>query len=186
MSSHHIVKEKQEPALYIDDLGLFNEELLGQLLEWSPTLMVSHQAYDKILSLGLKVDVLVNATHDFLQENTRVIHSNKDALHTALDFLVAEDYPAVNIITSQFDVERFNAYIEKINLVIFTDTAKVFAVKSGFSVWKPKNSIFKILSNSPVTTSNLSQDETNTYSVTNDGFVQFTFTENTIFISEQL
>ncbi|RYD76847.1 MAG: thiamine pyrophosphokinase, partial [Sphingobacteriales bacterium] len=29
MSSHHIVKEKQEPALYIDELGNFNEEYLG-------------------------------------------------------------------------------------------------------------------------------------------------------------
>jgi hypothetical protein len=41
MSSHHIVKEKQEPALYIHHFGNFDEEYLGQLLEWSPTLLVA-------------------------------------------------------------------------------------------------------------------------------------------------
>ncbi|RZK41505.1 MAG: thiamine pyrophosphokinase, partial [Pedobacter sp.] len=40
MSSHHIVREKQEPALYIHQLGNFDEEKLGQLLEWSPTVLV--------------------------------------------------------------------------------------------------------------------------------------------------
>lgn len=186
MSSHHIVKEKQEPALYIDDLGLFNEEFLGQLLEWSPTLMVSHLAYDKILSLGLKVDVLVNATHDFLQENTKIIHSNKDSLLTTLDFLVAEKYPAVNIIARQFEREKLVDYIERINLVVFTETEKIYAIRSGFSVWKPQGSIFKILSNNLVKTSNLSEKETGTYSVVHDGFVRFTFAQETIFISENL
>ncbi|MFD2144372.1 hypothetical protein [Mucilaginibacter antarcticus] len=39
MSSHHIVREKQEPALLVLGLDGFDEEQLGQLLEWSPTLM---------------------------------------------------------------------------------------------------------------------------------------------------
>ena len=49
MSSHHIVKEKQEPALYIHQLGDFNEEFLGQLLEWSPTVIVAAGEYEKVV-----------------------------------------------------------------------------------------------------------------------------------------
>lgn len=41
MSSHHIVREKQEPALLIMDLNGFNDEHLGQLLEWNPTVLVN-------------------------------------------------------------------------------------------------------------------------------------------------
>ena len=41
MSSHHIVREKQEPALLVLGLDDFPDELLGQLLEWSPTVIVT-------------------------------------------------------------------------------------------------------------------------------------------------
>lgn len=41
MSSHHIVKEKQEPAFYIDYIGDFNEKLLEQFLECSPAFLFS-------------------------------------------------------------------------------------------------------------------------------------------------
>ena len=79
MSSHHIVREKQEPALYIHQIGDFNEEYLGQLLEWSPTLIVNGAIYEKIVSLGLKVDVVVNATDgNAFQENTRSISGPGD------------------------------------------------------------------------------------------------------------
>ncbi|HYG16495.1 MAG TPA: thiamine diphosphokinase, partial [Bacteroidia bacterium] len=40
MSSHHFVKEKQEPALIIANGEACSRELLGQLLEWQPTVMV--------------------------------------------------------------------------------------------------------------------------------------------------
>jgi hypothetical protein len=72
MSSHHIVREKQEPALYIHDLGAFDEEYLGQILEWSPTLIVNGESYEKVISMGLKVDVILNAAEELIpQENTK-------------------------------------------------------------------------------------------------------------------
>ena len=37
MSSHHIVRDDQEPALIITNgASCSEEELIGQLLEWSP------------------------------------------------------------------------------------------------------------------------------------------------------
>ena len=56
MSSHHFVKEKQEPALIIADLDGFDEEYLGQLLEWSPTVLVPSHLVEKVISLGIKID----------------------------------------------------------------------------------------------------------------------------------
>lgn len=187
MSSHHIVKEKQEPALYIDELGNFNEELLGQLLEWSPTLLVNANNYDKILSLGLKVDVLVNGNNNNeTQENTKVIQGPVDALMVAVNYLYEEKFPAVNVITNKFDLERFTGFSDKINLVVFTAKAKFYTIKSGFSVWKPAGSEFNILGNPYLEVTNLMQNENEIFEVVKDGFVEFTFSGQPIFISEPI
>lgn len=186
MSSHHIVKEKQEPALYIDELGNFNEELLGQLLEWSPTLLVNGESYDKIFSLGLKVDVLVNGNGQETQEDTKVIQGPVDALMVAINYLYEERYPAVNVIAKKFDLEKFAGFEDKINLVVFTERAKHYPIKSGFSVWKPAGSEFLIHGNRYIEVTNLVQNEEEIFAVVKDGFVEFTFSGQPIFISEPI
>jgi thiamine pyrophosphokinase len=186
MSSHNIVKEKQEPALYIDELGNFNEELLGQLLEWSPTLLVNGENYDKIFSLGLKVDVLVNGNGQEAQEDTKVVQGPVDALMVAVNYLYEERYPAVNVITNKFDLEKFAGFEDKINLVVFSERAKHYPIKSGFSVWKPAGSEFLIHGNRYMEVTNLAQNEEEIFTVVKDGFVEFTFSGQPIFISEPL
>lgn len=187
MSSHHIVREKQEPALYIHHLGDFNEEYLGQLLEWSPTLIVNEANYEKLISLGLKVDVVVNSSADAVfQENTKVLKGVEDNIQAVLNHLVAEKYPAVNIISSEAKLMDLTAYLGNIDIVLFTDTEKRYAIKSGFSIWKPKGSIFKIEVISYFETSNLKQEENGDFIVINDGFVTFNFTTAYLFISEVL
>ena len=59
MSSHHIVKDKQEPALIIANGEECSQELMGQLLEWQPTVMVLDGALDRVLPLGIKVDIVL-------------------------------------------------------------------------------------------------------------------------------
>ena len=59
MSSHHIVRDDQEPALIIANGASCNIELLGQLLEWSPLVIVLDSAMERVLELGIKVDVLL-------------------------------------------------------------------------------------------------------------------------------
>lgn len=187
MSSHHIIREKQEPALYIHHLGAFDEEYLGQLLEWSPTLIVNAAVYEKVISLGLKVDLVVNsADQDFVQENTKVIQARTEALDAVLDYLIAEKYPAVNVIDEKSNLRELGNYVAEINIVIFTETEKAYAVKSGFSIWKPKDSIFNIEVVSYFETSNLKQNENGEFSVINDGFVTFIFNTQYLFISEKL
>ena len=59
MSSHHIVRDDQEPALIIANGASCSEELIGQLLEWSPLVIVLDSAMDRVLELGIKIDVLL-------------------------------------------------------------------------------------------------------------------------------
>lgn len=187
MSSHHIVREKQEPALYIHHLGDFNEEYLGQLLEWSPTLIVNAPVYEKAISLDLKIDAVVTPTdQDFFQENIKVIRTAKEELDAVLDFLIREKYPAVNVIDLKANLREMGDYIAMINIVVFTETEKAYAIKPGFKIWKPKGSIFHIDVISYFETSNLMQNEQGAFVVVEDGFVEFSFTTPYLFISEQL
>ncbi len=118
MSSHHIVKEKQEPALYIHELGDFNEEYLGQLLEWSPTLIVNAAAYEKVNSLGLKIDIVVNQVENqsIFQESTKTIMGPGDDFNTVLNYLISEKYSAVNVIVTDTKLIDLSYYIPLIDL----------------------------------------------------------------------
>jgi hypothetical protein len=187
MSSHHIVKEKQEPALYIHQLGNFDEEMLGQLLEWSPTLIVNVDTYEKVVSLGLKVDIVVNATDGrALQENTKLIMGPGDAYNTVLNYLLSEKYPAVNIIDVDKKLGDLSYYIVDIDIVLFSSDRKSYAIYNGFKVWKPKGSVFIIEVVSYFETSNLKPKEGEYFEVINDGFVEFNFTTPYLLIGEEI
>lgn len=67
MSSHHFVKEGQEPAVWI--LGTkFNEDILGTLLEWSPYVVASLDAAEKLLSLQIKIDRIITEENNEASE----------------------------------------------------------------------------------------------------------------------
>ena len=187
MSSHHIVREKQEPALYIHRLGNFEEELLGQLLEWSPSLIVNSTEFEKVLSLGLKVDMVINPdeSHVF-QENTRLIKTQNNDWTSVLEYLIAEQYPAVNLIDANGELKDLETFIPQINIVVFTETHKTYAIRTGFRVWKPAGSFFNIQTPASFTYSNLASENENGFRVVNDGFVEFTFTSTYLLISEML
>ena len=57
MSSHHIIRDKQEPALIIANGEACSLDMVEQLLEWSPTVIVLDGAIERVVSLGIKVDV---------------------------------------------------------------------------------------------------------------------------------
>jgi hypothetical protein len=188
MSSHHIVKERQEPALYIHQLGDFSEEYLGQLLEWSPTLIVNSTEYEKIISLGLKVDIVLNPVENpgSFQENTKTIMGPGDDFNTVLNYLISEKYPAVNMIVTENKLSDLDYYIPLIDLVLFNGNRKTYTVTSGFKVWRPKGSIYYIDVNAYFETSNLKQNEGDEFEVINDGFVEFVFNVPYLIVSEKL
>jgi hypothetical protein len=57
MSSHHFVREGQEPSLFILDPVSYS--LIAPLLEWVPLVITTQVALDKILSWGIKVDMVL-------------------------------------------------------------------------------------------------------------------------------
>lgn len=164
MSSHHIVRDDQEPALIIANGAACSEELLGQLLEWSPLVVVLDSAIERIVNLGIKVDVLLgdfdrNFDADFYRESQfpiEIIHTpdqNKTDLEKAFDYLIERKIPAVNVvwatgkradhtITNLTNIVRYRNLLK---IVILDDHSKVFLLPTKFEKWYTKNTIISLI-----------------------------------------
>lgn len=153
MSSHHIIREDQEPALIIDTLSAENFESIQQLLEWRPTVLVTERALDTVLLWGIKIDVLIAAneqadTVKMLLENQfplRILSCNhqNEALDTALYFLSASKQKAVNVIADAAleDFEKFSSLDVS---VIKNGKRWVFIRNGKFEKWLPAGTLLEI------------------------------------------
>jgi thiamine pyrophosphokinase len=188
MSSHHIVREKQEPALLIMSLEGFLAENLGQLLEWSPTVLVAEDMYDHTESLGIKIDGVVTSNPEFrTQENTLIIPSISDQIEDALKFLVSEQFPSVNIVHSEFALKDYALFVPDINMVIFISDHKIFPVHSGFSKWQSAGEKIVLLHEAKhLQTSGLKHLSDTVLETEKDGFYTLQFEQPFLFISETI
>jgi thiamine pyrophosphokinase len=163
MSSHHIVREGQEPALIIANGEACSTELLGQLLEWSPFVVVLDGAIKRVLELGIKIDVLLGDFDSHDKALTQVAHMPIEVMHTpdqnktdlqkAIEFLIERKYEAVNIIwatgrradhslTNMTDLVR---YKNQINLVMLDDYSRIIPLKNTFKKVYNKGDIISLM-----------------------------------------
>lgn len=164
MSSHHIVRDDQEPALIIANGASCNPELLGQLLEWSPLVIVLDSAMERVMQLDIKVDVLLGDFDRAFDANyykekqypIEIVHTpdqNKTDLEKAFDYLHQRNIPAVNVvwatgkrtdhtITNLTNIVR---YREKLKIVILDDHSKVFLLPKRFEKWYTANTPISLI-----------------------------------------
>jgi thiamine pyrophosphokinase len=164
MSSHHIVRDDQEPALIIANGASCSAELLGQLLEWSPLVVVLDSAIERVKDLNIKVDVLLGDfdrgfdPHEFIKSQypIEIVHTpdqNKTDLEKAFDYLIERKIPAVNVvwatgkrsdhtITNLTNIVR---YRDKLKIVILDDHSKVFLLPKKFEKWYTENTPISLI-----------------------------------------
>jgi thiamine pyrophosphokinase len=158
MSSHHIVRDEQEPALIIANGQSCNFELMGQLLEWSPVVMVLDGAIHRVLEFGIKIDVVLgdfDKTENWEellanQQPVEVVHTpdqNKTDLEKGLDYLIAKGHKAVNILWATGkradhavnNLSTMVKYKNQITIVILDDHSRIFNLPTHFTKWYPAN-----------------------------------------------
>jgi thiamine pyrophosphokinase len=189
MSSHHIVREKQEPALLVLGMDNFTDEQLGQLLEWSPTVITTPLTAEQLISFGIKVDwIITDDDSADLQSDIKQLTTNGLPItEAALKYLVTHGYPAVNVVTDEFDLQDYIAFAAHINLVIFFDQQKIYTVNPGFSKWKPAGEIIKVLASADnLQFFGLEKIADNTFKTIADGFFSLQFNAPYLFIAEAL
>lgn len=164
MSSHHIVRTDQEPALIIANGQACSNELLCQLLEWSPLVVVLDSAIQRVIDLNIKVDVLLGdfdrdfdptlyEKQQFPLEIVYTPNQDKTDLEKAFDYLIERKIPAVNVvwatgrradhsITNMTNIVR---YRNKLKIVILDDYSKIFLLQPDFKKWYTANSILSLI-----------------------------------------
>lgn len=164
MSSHHIVRDDQEPALIIANGAACSNELLGQLLEWSPLVIVLDSAMDRVLELGIKVDVLLGDFDRGFDANyykekqypLEIVHTpdqNKTDLEKAFDYLFERKIPAVNVVWATgrradhtiTNLTNMVRYREQLKIVILDDHSKVFLLPKKYEKWYPANTPISLI-----------------------------------------
>ena len=188
MSSHHIIREKQEPALLIMSLEEFDHENLGQLLEWSPTVIVDETMFEAVDSLGIKIDGVVSKDLSYSsQPETIVFHTADNPLQDALKYLTGEQYPAVNIITDSFFAKDYALYVDRIDIVVLTPYKKIFPIKPGFSKWQTAGEEVEVLLEANnLKVSGLIPITEHIFETEKEGFYTLTFDQSFTFIAETL
>jgi DNA polymerase IIIc chi subunit len=146
MSSHHIIREDQEPALLVMDVRGADFVHVQELLEWSPTVIVSAQVLEEVLRWGIKIDIVIAQEENISSLATSLVdqspvklipHNNKkDALSTALDFLISSKQKAVNIITN-LPLENFELF-SSLDISVFQEGRRWSFIRSGhYEKWFP-------------------------------------------------
>jgi thiamine pyrophosphokinase len=164
MSSHHIVRDDQEPALIIANGAACSDELLGQLLEWSPLVVVLDSAMERVVKLGIKVDVLLGDFDRGFDANyykethypIEIIYTpdqNKTDLEKAFDYLQARNIPAVNVVWATgkradhtiANLTNIANYRDKLKIVIIDDHSKVFLLPRKYEKWYTKKTPISLI-----------------------------------------
>ncbi|WP_293873300.1 thiamine diphosphokinase [Flavobacterium sp.] len=164
MSSHHIVRDDQEPALIIANGEACSQELLEQLLEWSPLIIVLDSAVERVFELGIKIDVLLGDFDRGFDVNyykekqypIEIVHTpnqDKTDLEKAFDYLIEKKHKAVNVIWATgrradhtiTNLTNIVAYRNLLKIVILDDHSKVYLLPTKFEKWYTANTILSLI-----------------------------------------
>lgn len=159
MSSHHFVKEGQEPALVI--LEANSLEAVEPLLEWAPLVIVSEQVLDEVLRWGIKVDVVAAMTENIAHLDQRLsdhgpvkfLEYSDDLASALFEFLVSNKQQAVTLVSNSFRemMDASRSFGKSLNISILTSSVRWSYIAGGhFKKWVPKGSTIFVEAGNPV------------------------------------
>lgn len=154
MSSHHFVREGQEPALLILDALTF--DIAGPLLEWAPIVVVAQTAVEDVILWNIKMDVVLAEDKGVQELSGRLVDQapltilshrrDESPLVNALYFLIHKKQYAVNIfsLNPHETIMVAEKFTDQLQINIMDGTSKWSGVTSGhFEKWMTaKTTIF--------------------------------------------
>lgn len=149
MSSHHIVKDQQEPALYIEKaISSTDYELISNLLEWSPIVIVNENSLNFALTWNIKIDVVLCSLENLEKIKEQVIFQfpielivcKKPSKQDAFEYLKKKEHYALNIFQTDFSTNDLEFVSnEELKIVFFNNEKQAFYCENKWEKWLPKN-----------------------------------------------
>lgn len=185
MSSHHIVREDQEPALILANWHELGETLLHELLEWSPTVVVpAEQAYE-LAARQTKIDIAIGRADPLsLQDTVRFIQTDEPFVDAVVRHLAASGYTAAYLASTDTPPARLLAYLPGMTVTLFSNGIRYYPVRSGFAKWKPAGELVYMESTAGVEYAGLAQIGPKEFRTTDDGFFTLSFPDEYLVIGE--
>lgn len=170
MSSHHFVREGQEPALFIVDP--FSLALVEPLLEWAPVVIVLDNAIPSVLKWKIKIDAVLlprgagrrYAEALATQGPVEILYyqSTEGVPDSITAFLAQQKCKGVNIIamSSSMLFDYWIAKAKEFDISIIEADTKWSAILSTFQKWFPEGTTLRVRSsqNSPFNCIGLTQN----------------------------
>lgn len=142
MSSHHIVRDFQEPPLYIMSLSGGLPAIAGELLEWSPYTIVDGSLIETWLSMGNRCDAVLGKKPAHAGFEMEQISPSKDALEAIVAHLRAKtnirelSIRVVGERTPEEAIGLMNDFSHEITY--YSDRFMAFPLRGRFEKWMPE------------------------------------------------
>ena len=160
MSSHHIVRDEQEPALLLWETEQLSHEQVGQLLEWSPRVVVHQQALSEALNWGIKLDAVCAAPEQIAELSQLLAHQQpvtilalpgEDALQWIFRWLESKNQQSLNLLANAREQEyallqQITALSGQLQVQVFSQDWRYSYFKAGKSQkWLPAESQLRLI-----------------------------------------
>ncbi len=144
MSSHHIVRDEQEPALILANLTGVPWEPIGNLLEWAPVVVCLESALDGAMDMGFHLDwVVVEQKEKWLASiqlhHPHVMEASADtAISRTIERLQAKDHREAHLVCENWQLYRSEwLALKHFQLIIVDVKARWHRVDEHFEKWLP-------------------------------------------------
>jgi len=183
MSSHHFVREGQEPALLIwDPLSL---TLAEPLLEWAPVVMVLNKSITEVLNWKIKIDVVLFQQHAAHADAEKIVNQGpveilyyrqiEDIPDVVVKFLEQRQCRGVNVMAQPTpDVfDRWMLKVSELDISIIEANTKWSAIQSTFQKWLPGKTKLRVRQsqNTSLKHAGLTHDTDQSFLTERDGII---------------
>ena len=146
MSSHHIIRDEQEPALLILSSDKVDRTILDDLLAWSPSVIVLEKCFETVASWGIKIDIVLGSSKKrFEEDRMNFSYLETDDIYGDIwKTSKLKKYTALNII-GEFNKDCKFANENLVNLVWYEQKTRfVLNRQEKFEKWIIKGDRLKI------------------------------------------
>lgn len=188
MSSHHIIRDEQEPPVLVFQIN-DNWQELTEILGWSPILLINPSLIESFESRQTKIDGFLLEEGEVKSTKHDLIYNQRQLDIAILNWIAERNCTAVNIFCD-FSITKnlFNQFKESklsIPLLFFTESGKyILKPNPKFKKWYPENFKIDIINEDIKSLENLIQDKRG-YSVEKEGFVKVEVEGDLVLIKEK-
>jgi thiamine pyrophosphokinase len=194
MSSHHVIRDEQEPPIFILTAN-FNMTLVNDLLGWSPLLIVIEEVYPFFDASGIKVDIVIGSVNidSAKYGGSRLVEiENLEDLSypLLLQIIEGKSFTGVNIFCSSIVKNNLIRYVSlqvsdlTMPLAIFVaDEKTIVSSKSKHSKWYPAGQRLKF-NNKNISVYPAIVEKEGFYTIDVDGKYEFLIQDGLLVIAE--